>query len=610
MAYQCLPVELPAKSSVDSDTKVSNISSETFLLPNRQSNILLFTKIMGVVLSLLLLSFISGCSKETENVTSPNIVSQGGNSMSTATNPQPNTPSQLEQADNYFNQGNYDAALSLYRTINTDYAQRRTHAIECITVSQEVAQEWLDEVDDEVGNGMILAAFGWDFDFDTAYDVENYTFYTKMGWPEIYTSVAAISGLSQSEVSEGMTSSGHEKMTYKLFYDRGYKDITCISLMLDSEENILAEYPYGLAEYEADLVAEQQALEAKAQEEAAKAQEEKERLERRAEFISNINSNEAFLAAAHEKVEEKRDSIFELVQDFFLANKDCWPYEATYSFKAENITYGELTVDDSKHQDEVTQYCYVEYELRPVVIVHLPCTVEAEASVRDPNPQVRIFSDPEEISKDVCFEMLLDVVLLADPDNLDELRLAEKNAWTVVSIEETTPALPEGTTPEGQDQQPVTGNMQESGYIPGGGQGYLGDTLHTIWFDFTVEDAYTCQSYGSYTAGNGKQLVVVDMTVQNTFPEEVPMGRYDFQIQWSEVGEDDYAWPLAAAGEEQLPDEYYLGINEERSGILVYEVPAGEVDFSVSIAEYFENGTKGDVYFVFFTADTSNGALA
>ena len=42
--------------------------------------------------------------------------------------------------------------------------------------------------------------------------------------------------------------------------------------------------------------------------------------------------------------------------------------------------------------------------------------------------------------------------------------------------------------------------------------------------------------------------------------------------------------------------------------MLVYEVPADTVDFSVSFAEYFEDDTEGDVYFVYFTADTSGGA--
>ena len=78
---------------------------------------------------------------------------------------------------------------------------------------------------------------------------------------------------------------------------------------------------------------------------------------------------------------------------------------------------------------------------------------------------------------------------------------------------------------------------QEEGYVPGGGLGYLGDTMYTYWFDFTVEDAYICQSYDSYTAAADMQLVVVTMAVQSTFLQSLPMSRYDFQIQWGgEIG--------------------------------------------------------------------------
>ena len=151
-------------------------------------------------------------------------------------------------------------------------------------------------------------------------------------------------------------------------------------------------------------------------------------------------------------------------------------------------------------------------------------------------------------------------------------------------------------------------DQEEEGYVPGGGLGYLGDTMHTYWFDFTVEDAYICQSYDSYTAAADMQLVVVTMAVQSTFLQSLPMSRYDFQIQWGGEGEDDYAWPIAAATGDQFPDEYSLGIHEERSGVLVYEVPADTVDFSLSFAEYFEDDTEGDVYFVYFSAHTSGGA--
>ena len=48
-------------------------------------------------------------------------------------------------------------------------------------------------------------------------------------------------------------------------------------------------------------------------------------------------------------------------------------------------------------------------------------------------------------------------------------------------------------------------------------------------------------------------------------------------------------------------------MDEERTGLLVFEVPAGETDFSISYLELFDDGTaegeKGDTFFVYFTAE-------
>ena len=124
------------------------------------------------------------------------------------------------------------------------------------------------------------------------------------------------------------------------------------------------------------------------------------------------------------------------------------------------------------------------------------------------------------------------------------------------------------------------GDKDSSNDSEGYTEGFLGDTLSTYWFDFTVEDAYACQDFGGYTAAAGKQLVV--------------------------------ASPLSAATEQQLPDEYSLAIKEDRTGLLVYEVPADVQDFTMAFVEYFEDGTddgeEGDAYFVYFTAKTNERA--
>ena len=60
---------------------------------------------------------------------------------------------------------------------------------------------------------------------------------------------------------------------------------------------------------------------------------------------------------------------------------------------------------------------------------------------------------------------------------------------------------------------------------------------------------------------------------------------------------------LFSLGEEVLPAEYTLAKDESRTGLLVFEVPAGEKEFSISYMEYFEDETTGDTLFVFFNAE-------
>ena len=51
----------------------------------------------------------------------------------------------------------------------------------------------------------------------------------------------------------------------------------------------------------------------------------------------------------------------------------------------------------------------------------------------------------------------------------------------------------------------------------------------------------------------------------------------------------------------QLPVLYELRSEETREGVLLYEVPRGETAFSISYQELFDDGTEGDVFFVYFT---------
>lgn len=143
----------------------------------------------------------------------------------------------------------------------------------------------------------------------------------------------------------------------------------------------------------------------------------------------------------------------------------------------------------------------------------------------------------------------------------------------------------------------------EGGYF----EGRMGDTMKTYFFDYTVNSAYVCDEYEGYQPEEGKSLLVADVTVKNTFYESIVMFDTDFQVQWNSDAEEDWDVPITYYGNEmsddQLPDEYELSVNEERSGLLVFEVPEDRKDFSISYLELFDDDSEGDVFFVYFTAD-------
>lgn len=148
----------------------------------------------------------------------------------------------------------------------------------------------------------------------------------------------------------------------------------------------------------------------------------------------------------------------------------------------------------------------------------------------------------------------------------------------------------------------------EDGY----GEGRFGSIMHTYFFDYTVNSAYLCNEFEGYVPAEGNVLLVADVTVKNTDSASIEMYDTDFQIQWGEEADENaYGYPITLetdpVSDEQLPGIYPLAIDEEVTGLLVYEVPAGYSDFSISYLELFDDDSEGDVFFVYFTA-TDNTA--
>ncbi len=165
-----------------------------------------------------------------------------------------------------------------------------------------------------------------------------------------------------------------------------------------------------------------------------------------------------------------------------------------------------------------------------------------------------------------------------------------------------TPASSDGSG----SSSPAAGYPDEDGYA----EGNLNDTMHTYFFDFTINSAYVCSQYENYVPQEGNELLVAEMTIKNTTKSSLPMFDTDFQVQWGDTAEDAFDVPITyyaestdTIGENVLPYEYTLAINETRTGLLIFEVPEGKSDFNISYLEEFDNDTTGDLFFVFFTAE-------
>lgn len=131
----------------------------------------------------------------------------------------------------------------------------------------------------------------------------------------------------------------------------------------------------------------------------------------------------------------------------------------------------------------------------------------------------------------------------------------------------------------------------------------LGDTVSTAWFDYTVTGVEAVDAYGGYISAQGAQLVVVELTLESTYTQPVTMFDTDFQLSWEGMDpEDTRCMPVEYYCEQQLPTQYELDSKEERSGVLVYQVPQEEQEFQFAFQELFDDGTQegrlGELYIV------------
>lgn len=134
--------------------------------------------------------------------------------------------------------------------------------------------------------------------------------------------------------------------------------------------------------------------------------------------------------------------------------------------------------------------------------------------------------------------------------------------------------------------------------------GIVGDTMSTTWFDFTVNSVSAHgNEYLGYTAERNYRLLVVNVTIENTFDEVNPMFDDDFSITW---GDDYYAYPVEDAenlSDDMLPSEYQMNPGDKVTGDLLFEIPASETNLIFSYEEIDDQGTSYDTFKVSFQVE-------
>lgn len=135
--------------------------------------------------------------------------------------------------------------------------------------------------------------------------------------------------------------------------------------------------------------------------------------------------------------------------------------------------------------------------------------------------------------------------------------------------------------------------------------GELGDIMSTYWFDFSVDEAVLTSEYEGSTPSAGRVYLVLTITMENTFYEDVPMYRGDFDVEWDDPDAESYETPVMIFinGEELTEDSYDIPYADLVDATMVFEVDEGYDEFVVYFDEYFADETFGNVLGVYFVPD-------
>lgn len=124
-----------------------------------------------------------------------------------------------------------------------------------------------------------------------------------------------------------------------------------------------------------------------------------------------------------------------------------------------------------------------------------------------------------------------------------------------------------------------------------------GETVETSKFEFVVDQPETYETYRFFKIPQGKKLVGVTLTVENTSDETYTMMASDFQIQWGD-GDQDFGTCLDAVDSLMMPYSYELSPGQSRKGNMMIMVPQDCTQLVIAYEDLDEDGKRTAAYFV------------
>lgn len=133
-------------------------------------------------------------------------------------------------------------------------------------------------------------------------------------------------------------------------------------------------------------------------------------------------------------------------------------------------------------------------------------------------------------------------------------------------------------------------------------QGETGETLHTAFFDVTVESAEKYNTYqfedGLYQADEGNTYLVVKLKVTNTYEKDLPMSITDFILDYADNTSTDI---ITGYGKKDLGQAHFmdniftLKKNDSIIKSVLFTVP-DKAEYMIKYKEYYEDEFEGDTY--------------